>query len=88
MKKFKQIPKLLLDQISRDGMSMLLGGGGVQLEETINNSTSGKCNAINHSTHCDIVNNATNCTAINSKGNCSDVNNLFSCSEINNLTQL
>lgn len=41
----KKLPDLILNQLSKDGMSMLLGGAGTV--ETINNSTSGKCNAIN-----------------------------------------
>lgn len=86
MSRFNQLPELILNQLSKDGMSMLLGGAGAV--EAINNSTTGKCNAINHSTHCDVVNNDTNCTVINNRGNCSDINNLFSCREINNLTQL
>jgi len=77
----KKLPDLILNQLSKDGMSMLLGGA--EIVKTINNGAPGKCNAINHSTHCDVVNNDTNCTVINNRGNCSEINNLFSCSEIN-----
>lgn len=80
----KKLPDLILNQLSKDGMSMLLGGAGTV--ETINNSTSGKCNAINHSTHCDVVNNDKHCTVINNRGNCSDINNWLSCREINKLS--
>jgi hypothetical protein len=74
------IPNELLEQVSKDGMSMLFGGenfGGVDLNESLNNGL--HCNVINHGSNCDTINDGTNCSSINNGVNCASVNNRSVC---------
>lgn len=74
------IPNELLEQVSKNGMSMLFGGenfGGVDLNESLNNGL--HCNVINHGSICDTINDGTNCSSINNGVNCASVNNRSVC---------
>lgn len=74
------IPNELLEQVSKNGMSMLFGGenfGGVDLNESLNNGL--HCNVINHGSNCDTINDGTNCSSINNGVNCASVNNRSVC---------
>ena len=65
------IPNGLLEQVSKDGMSMLFGGensGDVDFNKQIN-----------HGTNCDVINNGANCDVINNKKNCGSINNQSLC---------
>ena len=65
------IPNGLLEQVSKDGMSMLFGGensGDVNMNQQIN-----------HGNYCDVINNGTNCGVINNKKNCGSINNQSLC---------
>lgn len=56
------IPNGLLEQVSKDGMSMLFGGensGDVDFNKQIN-----------HGTNCDVINNKKNCGSINNQSLC------------------
>ena len=56
------IPNGLLEQVSKDGMSMLFGGensGDVDFNKQIN-----------HGTNCDVINNIKNCGSINNQSLC------------------
>ncbi len=56
------IPNGLLEQVSKDGMSMLFGGensGDVDFNKQIN-----------HGTNCDVINNKKKCGSINNQSLC------------------
>lgn len=56
------IPNGLLEQVSKDGMSMLFGGensGDVDFNKQIN-----------HGANCDVINNKKNCGSINNQSLC------------------
>ncbi len=67
----------LLEQVAKDGMSMLLGGGIGDVNQSINNG--GTCNEINHGLACDVINNGASCAVINNKETCGKINNQAGC---------
>lgn len=74
------IPNGLLEQVSKDGMSMLFGGGnsgGVDFNKQINHGAN--CDVINNGGTCDVINNGANCDVINNKKNCGSINNQSLC---------
>ena len=56
------IPNGLLEQVSKDGMSMLFGGE--------NSGDVDFFKQINHGANCDVINNKKNCGSINNKSLC------------------
>lgn len=72
------LPTEILEQIDKEGMSMLFGGGTNDSFKHINNGKN--CNEINNDANCDVINNGKNCAAINNSGNCSAINNKRNCS--------
>lgn len=74
-RKMITLPSSILEQVSYEGMSMLMGGNTPIT--SINNGNN--CNAINNGRHCDVVNNASNCSVVNNGGNCNEKNNFLSC---------
>ncbi len=70
-------PETLLNQISDEGMSELIGGASNDLFQHIDNGSN--CDEINNGNHCDVINNGQNCSKINNKANCSAINNKTNC---------
>lgn len=74
------IPNGLLEQVSKDGMSMLFGGensGDVDFFKQINHGAN--CDVINNGGTCDVIINGANCDVINNKKNCGSINNQSLC---------
>lgn len=80
MKKYlNELPAALFEQVSEEGMSMLLGGTDPNPSDKINNVQTGNCDNINKGVNCDIINNGVNCALINHKTNCSIINVKTNC---------
>lgn len=77
------LDELLVEQVSKEGMSELFGGdgtGGVSV------NLGKDCNAINQGSSCSVINNSTlfTCSVINNLNvTCSLINDVPSCSLIN-----
>ncbi len=76
---FKDFPIALFEQVSEEGMSMILGGADPTLPDKINNIENGTCSNINKGVNCDVINSGVNCAVINHQANCSVINVKTNC---------
>lgn len=59
----------LYEQVSKEGMSMLIGGTTADPLDEINHGVN--CTAVDNGAICDVTNQGSMCTIVNNAGNCS-----------------
>ena len=75
--KHTEIPKYLVETVSTEDMSELLGG--FSMLKHVNNGN--HCSDINNGNKCDVINHGNNCSVINNHSVCSEINNWGNCSD-------
>lgn len=69
----------IMDALSEEGMSQLLGGIDLSAVVYAHINNGKNCNEINNGVNCDVINNGVSCSQINSVVNCGIVNNNTNC---------
>ncbi|MEZ3550169.1 MAG: hypothetical protein K1W02_05495 [Muribaculaceae bacterium] len=64
-----KLSEILLDQVSKEGMSYIVGGVGQNDGLTVIN-TNGKCDATNSDANCAVSNNGNSCSVVNNGAEC------------------